>query len=136
MSEELPQGQQGAMHHLHHPREACESPLGLLKQAIVPLHPVAGLTLLTSAIGQSDWTPITTKDGFLTLSFPADRAAPIVTVLDGHPHALSFLGNVQSVPVTCLGVDDFGQSGDVEDLYRHFGIDVDTIVGAALDLLP
>ena len=30
---------------------------------------------------------------------------------------------------------DFGQSGDVEDLYRHFGIDTDTIVGAAVDLL-
>jgi pyruvate dehydrogenase E1 component len=34
-----------------------------------------------------------------------------------------------------LGVNDFGQSGDVEDLYRTFGIDADTIVGAALDLL-
>ncbi|HET6447971.1 MAG TPA: pyruvate dehydrogenase, partial [Conexibacter sp.] len=67
---------------------------------------------------------------------PAERAAPIVTVLDGHPHTLSFLGAVRNVPVTCLGVDDFGQSGDVEDLYRHFGIDTETIVGAALDLLP
>jgi len=67
---------------------------------------------------------------------PAQRAAPIVTVLDGHPHTLSFLGAVRDVPITCLGVQDFGQSGDVEDLYRHFGIDADTIVGAALDLLP
>jgi pyruvate dehydrogenase E1 component len=32
-------------------------------------------------------------------------------------------------------VADFGQWGDVEDLYRHFGIDTETIVGAALDLL-
>jgi len=67
---------------------------------------------------------------------PAERAAPIVTVLDGHPHTLSFLGAVRNAPSTCLGVGDFGQSGDVEDLYRHFGIDTDTIVGAALDLLP
>jgi pyruvate dehydrogenase E1 component len=66
----------------------------------------------------------------------ADRAAPMVTVLDGHPHTLSFLGSVRCVPITCLGVDDFGQSGDVDDLYRHFGIDAATIVGAALDLLP
>jgi pyruvate dehydrogenase E1 component len=36
---------------------------------------------------------------------------------------------------SCLGASDFGQSGDVEDLYRHLGIDVDTIVGAALDLV-
>ena len=39
------------------------------------------------------------------------------------------------MPIASLGVDDFGQSGDVEDLYRHFGIDADTIVGAALDLI-
>ena len=74
-------------------------------------------------------------DGILERLLPADRAAPIVTVLDGHPHTLSFLGAIQDVPITCLGVDDFGQSGDVADLYRVFGIDADTIVGAALDLL-
>jgi pyruvate dehydrogenase E1 component len=66
---------------------------------------------------------------------PADRAAPLVTVLDGHPHALAFLSAVNDTPLTPLGVDDFGQSGDVDDLYRHFGIDPDTIVGAAVDLL-
>lgn len=67
---------------------------------------------------------------------PAERAAPIVSVLDGHPHTLAFLGAVRAVPITCLGVDDFGQSGDVDDLYRHFGLDSETIAGAALDLLP
>lgn len=75
-------------------------------------------------------------DAILDALLPADRAAPIVTVLDGHPHTLSFLGAVRNVPITCLGVDDFGQSGDVSDLYRHFGIDAETIAGAALDLLP
>jgi pyruvate dehydrogenase E1 component len=67
--------------------------------------------------------------------FPAGRAAPIVSVLDGHPHTLSFLSAVRCMPIACLGVSDFGQSGDVDDLYRYFGIDTDTIVGAALDLL-
>jgi len=75
-------------------------------------------------------------DAILDLLLPADRVAPIVTVLDGHPHTLSFLGAIRSVPSAALGVDDFGQSGDVEDLYRYFGIDAETIVGAALDLLP
>jgi pyruvate dehydrogenase E1 component len=65
--------------------------------------------------------------------FPRDRSAPIVSVLDGHPHTLSFLGAINSVPITCLGVSDFGQVGDVGDLYRHFGIDRATIVGAAWD---
>ncbi|HTZ87063.1 MAG TPA: pyruvate dehydrogenase [Solirubrobacteraceae bacterium] len=67
--------------------------------------------------------------------FPRGRAAPLVTVLDGHPHALSFLAAVDGVPIACLGVQDFGQSGDVQDLYCHFGIDAETIVGAALDLI-
>jgi pyruvate dehydrogenase E1 component len=67
--------------------------------------------------------------------FPADRVAPIVSVLDGHPHTLSFLSAIRCAPIACLGVDNFGQSGDVEDLYRHFGIDTDTIIGAAIDLM-
>jgi pyruvate dehydrogenase E1 component len=74
-------------------------------------------------------------DGVLGELFPAERASPLVTVLDGHPHTLSFLGAVRDTPISCLGVQDFGQSGDVDDLYRHFGIDADTIVGAALDLM-
>jgi pyruvate dehydrogenase E1 component len=67
--------------------------------------------------------------------FPSDRASPLVTVLDGHPHTLAFLGGIHTVRITSLGVDDFGQSGDIQDLYRHFGIDADTIVGAALDIM-
>ena len=55
--------------------------------------------------------------------------------MDGHPHTLSFLAGVAGAATANLGVDDFGQSGDVLDLYRAFGIDVDTIVGAAIDLL-
>jgi pyruvate dehydrogenase E1 component len=74
------------------------------------------------------------EEAILDTLFSAERAAPIVTVQDGHPHALSFLAAVHGVPLASLGVDGFGQSGDVGDLYRHFGIDVDTIVGAASDL--
>jgi len=67
--------------------------------------------------------------------FPAERAAPMVTVLDGDPNALAFLGGINAVPITPLGVTRFGQSGDLEDVYRHHEIDAETIVGAALDLL-
>ena len=67
--------------------------------------------------------------------FPADRVAPIVAALDGHPHTLSFLSAIRCVPIACIGVDDFGQSGDVGDLYRYFGIDTETVVSAAVDLL-
>ena len=66
---------------------------------------------------------------------PGERAAPLVTVLDGDPHALAFLGAVNGVPLTPLGVTRFGQSGDLPDVYRHHEIDTETVVGAALDLL-
>ena len=67
--------------------------------------------------------------------FPPDVTAPFVTVVDGHPHALAFIAGARPAPIACLGVDDFGQSGDLDDLYRHHGIDTDTIIGAAVDLL-
>lgn len=66
--------------------------------------------------------------------FPADRATPLVTVLDGHPHTLTFLATINRVPTTALGVTRFGQSGSLEDVYRHHGVDADSIVRAALDL--
>ena len=57
-------------------------------------------------------------------------------MLDGHPHTLAFLARrCACAPIAASGVDDFGQSGDVDDLYRDFGIDAETIVGAALDLV-
>jgi pyruvate dehydrogenase E1 component len=65
--------------------------------------------------------------------FPRPR--PLVTVLDGHPHTLAFLAGVHGARIACLGVQSFGQSGDIAELYRHHQIDADTIAGAALDLL-
>ena len=56
-----------------------------------------------------------------------------MTVIDGHPHALSFLGQVMGAWCSALGVTEFGQSGDIDDLYRHHGIDTETIVDAGLD---
>jgi pyruvate dehydrogenase E1 component len=67
--------------------------------------------------------------------FPENRATPIVTVLDGHPHTLAFLAGVRGVAASHLGVTHFGQSGDLDAVYAHHGLDVDTIVGAALDLV-
>jgi pyruvate dehydrogenase E1 component len=66
--------------------------------------------------------------------FPAARAAPLVTVLDGDPHALAFLAAVNATTLTPLGVTRFGQSGDLAEVYEHHEIDAETIVGAALDL--
>ena len=59
----------------------------------------------------------------------------MVTVLDGHPHTLAFLAGVNGVPSAHLGVSAFGQSGDPRSVYRHHGIDTESIIGAALDLV-
>ena len=64
------------------------------------------------------------------------RHATIVTVIDGHPAALAWLGAVRGHRTVSLGVEHFGQTGTVADLYRHFGIDADGIVQAAKRALP
>jgi pyruvate dehydrogenase E1 component len=56
--------------------------------------------------------------------------AALVTVLDGHPATLSWLGSVRGQPTYPLGVEHFGQSGDVPDLYRVYGIDTEAILDA------
>ncbi|WP_232005038.1 pyruvate dehydrogenase [Mycobacterium sp. ACS1612] len=71
----------------------------------------------------------------LEQAFPARRATPLVTVLDGHPHTLEFLTSINGVRGTALGVSRFGQSGGLDDVYRLHGIDVEAIVRAALDVL-
>ena len=68
-------------------------------------------------------------------AFPARRAAPLVTVLDGHPHTLAFLAGVNGVRAAHLGVTRFGQSGDLDSVYRYHGLDADSIVTAALDVM-
>jgi pyruvate dehydrogenase E1 component len=61
--------------------------------------------------------------------------AAIVTVLDGHPLALSWLGAVSGRRVRPLGVEAFGQSADIPDLYRAHGIDTEAIIDAVATLL-
>ena len=58
-------------------------------------------------------------------------SASLITVIDGHPATLSWLGAVAGHRIYPLGVEQFGQSGDINDLYRHYGIDTDAILDAA-----
>jgi pyruvate dehydrogenase E1 component len=60
----------------------------------------------------------------------------IVTVLDGHPATLAWLGAVNGHRVRSLGVEHFGQTGSIPDLYRHYGIDADAIIAAAQAIAP
>ncbi len=60
----------------------------------------------------------------------------LVTVLDGHPATLSWLGSVAGHRLRALGVERFGQTGTIEDLYRHNGIDAQGIAQAAESVAP
>jgi pyruvate dehydrogenase E1 component len=60
----------------------------------------------------------------------------IVTVIDGHPATLAWLGGVGGHRVRSLGVEHFGQTGSIPDLYRHHGIDANAIVAAAEGIAP
>jgi pyruvate dehydrogenase E1 component len=60
----------------------------------------------------------------------------LVTVLDGHPATLAWLGSVHGHRTRSLGVEHFGQSGTISDLYRHFGIDAQGIIRSAAALAP
>jgi pyruvate dehydrogenase E1 component len=59
------------------------------------------------------------------------RDCGIVTVIDGHPAALGWLGSVRGHRLEALGVEHFGQTGTIDDLYRHHGIDANAIIDAA-----
>jgi len=61
-----------------------------------------------------------------------EPGTPIVTVHDAASHAMAWLGSVHGSPVVPLGVDRFGQSGTIQDLYRIFHLEPDAIVNAAL----
>ncbi|RWI54754.1 MAG: transketolase [Mesorhizobium sp.] len=60
----------------------------------------------------------------------------LVTVIDGHPATLAWLGSVQGHTTRPLGVEHFGQTGTIADLYRHHGIDAQSIAQAAQSISP
>lgn len=65
---------------------------------------------------------------------PLPSHCRIITVIDGHPATLSWLGGVAGHKTISLGVEHFGQTGTVDDLYRHCGIGTETIVELATGL--
>ena len=60
--------------------------------------------------------------------------AGLVTVLDGSPAALSWLGGVRGQRVSPLGTDRFGQTGDLIDLYAAYRLDTHAIIDAMAEL--
>ncbi len=60
----------------------------------------------------------------------------LITVTDGHPATLAWLGAVAGHRTVPLGVEHFGQTGTIDDLYRHFSINADAIITAVHGLAP
>src|SRR5205823_10982250 len=104
-------------------------------QAVTEDVPEAGLLAITSPDRlHRDWR--TARAGGEAgiaerLLAPLRPGAALVTVGDCHPAALSWLGAVAGNAIVPLGVDRFGQSGDIPDLYRAYGIDTEAILDAA-----
>ena len=64
------------------------------------------------------------------------RHCGIVSVVDAHPATLGWLGAVNGHRVRPLGVEHFGQTGSIAELYRHYGIDANAIIAAAQAIAP
>jgi pyruvate dehydrogenase E1 component len=96
--------------------------------------PGAGLLVVTSADRlHRDWLEAKragARSHIESLLQPLAADAALVTVLDGHPATLSWLGAVSRHRVQPLGVEHFGQSGDIPDLYRVYRLDSDAILDA------
>ena len=97
--------------------------------------PGAGLLAITSPDRlHRDWRAACAQGGPSVAGRLLAQLRPgavLVTVGDFHPATLSWLGAVAHNPIVPLGVERFGQSGDIPDLYRAYGIDSDAILDAA-----
>ncbi len=78
--------------------------------------------------------PATASSHVEALLAPLDPHAGLVTIIDGAPSALSWLGSVRGMRVSPLGVDRFGQTGTLPDLYGAYRLDANAIVEAAAEL--
>ncbi len=93
--------------------------------------PGAGLLAITSADRLfADWSKNADTSWIAELMRAAPQGEPIVTVLDGHPAALAWMGSVDGRRVVPLGVEHFGQCGDLAALYAAYGLDAAAIKGA------
>lgn len=87
-----------------------------------------------SAARAARWTGSGAISHAAKLLAPLSTTAGLVTICDGSPATLSWLGSVRGHRVSPLGVDSFGQTGDLPDLYREYRVDAEAIFDAAAEL--
>ena len=94
---------------------------------------VTGAGRLYRSFQKCTWALVDSRNAELFLAdliSEQERQVPVVTVLDGHPHTLAWLGGALGARVFPLGVTRFGQSGSCKELYKEYRIDVSSIVAA------
>jgi pyruvate dehydrogenase E1 component len=88
-----------------------------------------------SAGHRARWTSAEQASSHIeTLLAPLASDARLVTILDGAPAALSWIGGVCGHRVSPLGTERFGQTGDLPDIYRHHRLDMNAIIDATAEL--
>jgi len=65
----------------------------------------------------------------------AERHVPVITLLDGHPLTLAWLGALFNAPLKPLGVMNFGETGSLQQLYHKHHIDTDAVLAAIVQVL-
>jgi len=94
-------------------------------------HAKIGLLAVTSADRlHAGWLAEPGSAAIDRLLAPLARDAVLATVIDGHPATLSWMGAVRGQRIAPLGVERFGQSGDLPDLYGYYGLDAEAIAAA------
>jgi pyruvate dehydrogenase E1 component len=113
-------------------------------EAVREDHPGAGLLAVTSAdrlhrdwtaAGRSRWVNGQRRTAHIeALLAPLSAEAGLVTLIDGSPGTLSWLGSVRGQRLRALGLETFGQTGDLPDLYARYRLDASAILDACADL--
>lgn len=95
---------------------------------------VTSPSLLFRALRSRRRVSASPRSGILDVLFPAEHPAPLLTVVDAHPHTLAFLAGVRGDPIHTLGVTQYGQASTLSEAHQIHGIDADSITESALDL--
>jgi pyruvate dehydrogenase E1 component len=82
------------------------------------------------AYQQSAVTGKAAAEPFVLELIPPEERHPMVSVIDGHPLAMEWIGQALGAQQIALGVAEFGQSGDIQSLYRAMHIHADDLVAA------
>jgi pyruvate dehydrogenase E1 component len=144
MTEDLEKAIVAGAYWLREPRDGAEFAIaycGAVAPEVLAAHrelaedvPEAGLLAITSPDRlHRDWRSARVRGDTSVaerLLMQLRPGAALVTVGDFHPATLSWVGAVAGNAIVPLGIDRFGQSGDIPDLYQAYGIDTDTILDA------